>query len=284
MVRGDAVAWVQDRETRRVDSVTSYFNREARTWRDMYLTRGGLYASIQRERREWVLDTVRELGLPPGTPVLEVGLGAGVLAVSLARQGLRTVGVDVSPAMLELALQAARAEGVADRLSVVQSDACHLPFRDKEFPLVIAIGVVPWVADQREFVAELARVTAPRGHVVVTADNSRRLTHALDPRLNPWLVRPRRLVGALVGRDHYRGATAHGLSRGGFARLLRESGLEVLRYDPLGFGPFTLLGRQVLPDRLGHRLSAFLQRGARRGVIGLTGTACQHLVLARPSD
>jgi ubiquinone/menaquinone biosynthesis C-methylase UbiE len=213
--------------------------------------------------------------------VLEVGIGAGTLAVSLAREGIRTIGVDLSPAMLELSLQAARTQGVAGKVSVALADASRLPFRDDEFSLVIAIGVVPWVADPRAVVVELARVTASSGHLVITADNSRRLTHALDPRLNPWLARPRRRLGALVPGGPRRSATARGLSRGGFGRMLGESGLEVLRSEPLGFGPFTLLGREIVPDRLGYFLNALLQKGARRGLIGLPETACQHLVLAR---
>lgn len=266
---------------RAVESVVSYFDGQAVVWRDMYLSQGGVYAGIQRERQEWVLRTIRELRLPPGTPVLEVGIGAGGLAVALAREGLRTIGVDLSPAMLELSLQAARTQGMVGSVSVALADACRLPFRDGEFPLVIAIGVIPWVADPRAFVSELSRVTAAFGHVVITADNSRRLTHALDPRLAPWLARPRRLMRALVSGGPRRGTTAHGLARGEFSRMLAESRLEVLHAEPLGFGPFTFLGRQVVPERLGHCLNALLQKGARRGIIGLPETACQHLVLAR---
>lgn len=55
---------------------------------------------------------VGELGLQPGSAVLDVGCGTGRHSVELARRGFRMTGVDISEGMLEQARAAASAAGV----------------------------------------------------------------------------------------------------------------------------------------------------------------------------
>jgi SAM-dependent methyltransferase len=65
------------------------------------------------------------LALDSGGPVLEVGVGSGRIAVPTALAGVRVVGVDSSPVMLELARERAAPHGVA--LELVCADMRHLP-------------------------------------------------------------------------------------------------------------------------------------------------------------
>jgi SAM-dependent methyltransferase len=55
-------------------------------------------------------------------PVVELGVGDGRLAVEAARRGCAMVGVDLSPAMLELCRARAERAGVIDRLTLLQAD------------------------------------------------------------------------------------------------------------------------------------------------------------------
>lgn len=75
------------------------------------------------------------------------------------------------------------------------ADITPLPFDDGYFPLVLAIGVLPWVAGWGGALAELARITAPGGSVVATVDNSFRLNHLLDPAETPMPRRAARGAG-----------------------------------------------------------------------------------------
>lgn len=262
-----------------LEKTSSFFDREAPYWRDLY-DEDDVYAVIQRERRSWALQKVDELGLSPGTVVLDAGVGGGGLATALAADGLRVIGIDTSPGMLALTRQAARERRVAGRVVVLPADATDLPFPDESFPLVIALGLVPWVDDAGRLVRELARVTASGGHLILTADNRSRLTHALDPLFNPRLARLRRAVGRLLGRDRSTRVrtTYHTVS--GFRQLLSQAGLEILEARSLGFGPFTFAGLAVLPRRVACRAHQVLQRSADRGLPVLRSTGCQHLVLA----
>jgi hypothetical protein len=67
------------------------------------------------------------------------------------------------------------------------------------------------------------------------------------------------------------------------ARKLGAFGAQPLRRAPVGFGPFTFFGRQVLTDRAGVRASEALERLAARRA-GLESRASQHLLLARKRE
>ena len=66
-----------------------------------------------------------DLAVRTGGPVLELGVGSGRVAVPTALAGISVVGVDSSPAMLELARR--RAEPHAVDLRLVEADMLSLP-------------------------------------------------------------------------------------------------------------------------------------------------------------
>jgi SAM-dependent methyltransferase len=57
-----------------------------------------------------------------GSPVLELACGTGRVLLPLARQGYQVMGVDIAPAMLEVARCKVAAEGLADRITLVEGD------------------------------------------------------------------------------------------------------------------------------------------------------------------
>lgn len=78
---------------------------------------------------EWYV----ELALASGGPVLEIGVGSGRVAVPTAISGVHVVGVDRSPAMLELARRRAAPHRVI--LDLVEADMRDLPELGT-FPLI----------------------------------------------------------------------------------------------------------------------------------------------------
>lgn len=71
-----------------------------------------------------------------GSPILEIGVGTGRVAVPLAQAGYEVTGVDRSKRMLDLAREKARTAGVADRIQLVQADARHLNL-ERQFKMAI---------------------------------------------------------------------------------------------------------------------------------------------------
>ena len=101
--------------------------------------------------------------LPDGDErAIDVGCGAGALALALAPLVREVVGVDRVPELLELARE--RAPGNAQ---FVEGDATSLPFDDASFDLAGTLRTLHHVRRPELVVAELARVARPGGRVLV---------------------------------------------------------------------------------------------------------------------
>jgi D-aspartate ligase len=265
--------------------VTAYFQTRTRYWEDTYHG-GDVVSLIHQHRRALALDWVARLDLPNGARVLDVGAGAGLTSVALAGRGYQVTAVDASAAMTETIRRRAAEAAVASRLQLSLGDAHLLPFGCRVFSLVVALGVIPWLHSPGRAAREMARVLAPGGYLVVSADNRARLTDLLDPRRSPVTGPLRRTAkSALAATGRWRpagnGALATFHRRGEFDHILAGAGLEPVAGATFGFGPFTLLGRRLLPDPVGVRVDASLQRLADRGVPGVRSAGAQYLVIAR---
>jgi SAM-dependent methyltransferase len=75
--------------------------------------------------------TAARAGVPPGTPVVELGVGTGRIAVPVAEAGIRLIGVDTSPGMLEVCRMRAEAAGVADRVDLRLGDFRSPPVTER---------------------------------------------------------------------------------------------------------------------------------------------------------
>jgi len=262
--------------------VDTHFGARATEWKTLY-DEQTLWGAIHRRRRALALDWIDGLGLPPGAQVLEVGCGAGLLAIDLARRGLRVECIDVVPAMVELAEREATAAGFAARVRPCIGDAHALRFERGAFDVVVALGVLPYLHSPAVALREIARVLAPGGHVVLSSDNRWRLQHVLDPRFTPVLGPLKAVVRGTLGTLGVRvgGFPSHLFSARVVRRLHADAGLAVVREVGIGFGPFSLLGRRVLGEAVALRLDARLQVLADRGTPVLRATGAQHLLLSR---
>jgi SAM-dependent methyltransferase len=117
-------------------------------------TRGGM------ERGRVVAEVLHRM-LPAGGPLLEVGVGTGLIAAALTDLGHRPVGVDLSRPMLDRAR--ARLPG---RLAV--GDAERLPVRTGVVAAAYLVHVLHLVGDASRALAEVVRVLRPGGRVVTT--------------------------------------------------------------------------------------------------------------------
>jgi SAM-dependent methyltransferase len=163
------------------------------------------------------------------------------------------------------------------------ADVHALPHQAGRFALVIALGVFPWLHSPERAVQELARVLAPAGHAVVTADNRLRLNMLVEPAENPLLV-PLKVAWRAARRAWGApplGAVPRLYTPRRVDHMLRTAGLQPERRTTVGFGPFTFRWRPVLGDRAGLRLHFLLQRLAGRGLPRLRRVGWHYVVSAR---
>jgi ubiquinone/menaquinone biosynthesis C-methylase UbiE len=110
-------------------------------------------------------ERVRAFVLPRGDErALDVGTGAGALALALAPLVREVVGVDPVPQLLALARERARA---FPNVELLEGDGTALPFPAASFDLAATIRTLHHVARPELVLAELTRVTRLGGHVLV---------------------------------------------------------------------------------------------------------------------
>jgi len=115
------------------------------------------------EQVEMVREQLRSFVVPRGDErALDVGTGAGTLALALAPLVREVVGVDIVPALLKRA----RADA-PENVSFLEGDATSLPFEEGSFDLVCTRRTIHHILRPERAVAELARVTTRGGHIFV---------------------------------------------------------------------------------------------------------------------
>jgi SAM-dependent methyltransferase len=106
--------------------------------------------------------------IAPGETVLDIGSGAGADLLLAARRvgpGGRAIGVDMTPAMRDLARSSAHEAGVADVVEIRDGLVEELPADDGSIDVVISNGVLNLAPDKERAFAEIARVLAPGGRL-----------------------------------------------------------------------------------------------------------------------
>jgi SAM-dependent methyltransferase len=96
-----------------------------------------LYDAIARLYDPWSRSVTEDVGfyvdlaVEDGGPMVELGVGTGRIAIPTAIQGVRVIGVDSSPGMLEVCREVARSAGVADLLDLRVGDLRDPPVDER---------------------------------------------------------------------------------------------------------------------------------------------------------
>jgi len=115
-----------------------------------------------------------QLGIGPGTAVIDVGCGAGRHSFEAYRRGADVIAFDQNATELadvDTMLQAMGKAGEAPesaKAQVVVGDARALPYPDRTFDCVIASEVLEHIPDDERVIAELVRVLKPGGALAIT--------------------------------------------------------------------------------------------------------------------
>ena len=115
-------------------------------------------------------DPVAKALLQPGERVLDLGSGGGIDAIIASRlvgEGGHVYGVDMTPAMIELALANAAAVG-AHNIEFIQGNIEKLPLPNACVDVVLSNCVINFAKKKQHVMHEAYRVLAPGGRFVVS--------------------------------------------------------------------------------------------------------------------
>lgn len=118
---------------------------------------GFLDRVLFRDTRRWVCGQA-------GGDVLEVAVGTG-LNLAEYPAGVRLVGIDVSPGMLEIARRRASTSGAAVDLRVADAEALEFP--DASFDTVVCTFSLCAIPDHGRAISEMIRVLRPGGRLLL---------------------------------------------------------------------------------------------------------------------
>jgi len=194
----------------------------------------------------WRRAAARETIPSPDGPGLDLATGTGDLALGLAEihRHRVIVGADFAHGMLKIAEEKRRGDDARGRIRLVEADALALPFASRTFAFVTSAFLLRNLADLRQGLAEMRRVSRPGARVVALE-----ITQADLPGWAPLFrayfhhVVPR--LGALVSGDseaytYLPQSVDRFLTPPGLSTLMEAVGLRGVKYRRLGLGTVTI--------------------------------------------
>ena len=238
--------------------VKGFYEKEAADYDDRRWTAA---AGVETNRVQIAIAREMVAAAPPGL-FLELGVGTGRFAASLASRGRPCVGLDISRQMLgRTAERAARYEQQA-HLRLVQASGLALPFANASLGAGLSLNVLSHIPDAEATLAELARVIRPGGLLAVNFPNA----------WSPYL--PYALGVRLTGRSLLRGVPTRWYNPPEVRRMLEDAGFEIVR----GWGQLHY------PWARGELLRRILARGdaaVREGALSQLGSILYRLARRR---
>ncbi len=158
--------------------------------------------------------------------VLEVGVGTG-LSLPAYRPHLEITGIDLSPDMLSKAQQRVDRGNLEHVSALREMDAEALDFADEQFDTVVAMYVMTVVPDPELVMAELERVCAPGGEVILVNHFSQEegargwIEQRMEPLARTLGWRPVFPMERVMGRSGLRLAERRSLRPFGLFSMLR---------------------------------------------------------------
>jgi SAM-dependent methyltransferase len=159
------------------------------------------------------LDLAERGGIRAGTRGIDLccASGAGMRFLVRFRDVAHMTGVDATRAMLDLGRQRTASEGLAERISFVEADACRTGLPSAQADFVWGEDAWCYVEDKRGLIAEAARLVKPGGTILFT----------------DWMEGPMGLDDAQAERYLRLMRFPNVLKTGEYAALLEASGCGV---------------------------------------------------------
>jgi 2-polyprenyl-6-hydroxyphenyl methylase/3-demethylubiquinone-9 3-methyltransferase len=186
-----------------------------------------------------------------GRRALDVGCGGGLLAEGMARRGARVTGIDLAPAVLEVARLHAFDAGIEVDYRQVAAEALAAA-ESGTFDLVTCLEMLEHVPDPAGILQAIARLVRPGGDVVCSTINRN----------------PKAFALAIVGAEYLLRLLPRGTHQ--YSRLIRPSelarwaraaGLELVDLAGLDYNPATRRAR-VSADTSVNYLAHFRRAAA----------------------
>ena len=260
----------------------NHFNDRSDYWYEIYRNEGSYTSYALQKQHHFVLDLIDRI--ENVKRVLDVGCGTGVTALELAQKGYEASGIDISPKMIQRAQAEVHQQNVSCDFRVGVAE--HLPYCDHSFDVVLGLGLLGNILEDRPVLNEMARVLKSRGRLILTMPNLLALDLIIAlPKSLPIMLGAtrfrlpvriisnagRRLTGRRV-KDISALRFNQCVIPQRFVRHLQKNGFSDVNYYPLTFGPFKPLGLEIIGDRsaisMSEKIASWIGKNGRFSWIG----------------
>jgi SAM-dependent methyltransferase len=206
------------------------------------------YDAIAKLYDPWSVSVTEDVGfyveeaVQAGSPVVELGVGTGRIAVPTAAAGIRVIGVDSSPGMIEVCHERAELAGVAERLDLRLGELEAPPVEERVALVTCPFRSYLHLLDDESRLRSLRAVydlLLPRGRFVfdifapsvadITATHGRWLER--EPGIHEradWDTRSRRLRLSVRGENGRTSMVLAWLSNDEWRSLLEQAGFQIV--------------------------------------------------------
>jgi ubiquinone/menaquinone biosynthesis C-methylase UbiE len=149
--------------------IKEYWNTIPCGWTHSTREKGTREFFDEVERHRYFVEPhIREVAQFPehkGKRLLEVGVGLGTDHRQFVLNGVRTVGIDLTPRAIQMTRQRLNLHGLTSNLC--NTDAEKLPFKEDSFDVVYSFGVLLCTPNTDIAIQEIHRVLRPGGKAIV---------------------------------------------------------------------------------------------------------------------
>lgn len=258
-------------------AVAEHFSKQAKFWRVVYHhdqgKTGTFIENHMMSRRAVVLRFLDEYAKNRSMRIMDVGCGSGGVMQEVLKRGHKVVGVDISEEMLKEAGETTR--DYSGDATYIQGDIEQIPLPADSFDVVICVGVLQFLQNDKNAVREINRVLRTGGIVILTLPNIFRISNWLDPYyyLNRGLkyifykmYTEKSNAGPLKPEDFGTNDTfrSRRYYYGQLNGLFDINGFYDRKTVGVGFGPVTFWRREILPASISIKISDFFESLARK--------------------
>lgn len=140
--------------------------------RDAYTKAAEIYDKIRFESKaggyRFKVERLKILKHLRRSKILELGAGTARYGIFFAKLGFDYTGIDITPAMLEVAKEKAKKEGL--HLNLLEMDAHELGFKNNTFDSVFCDRTFKFFHEPIKVLEEAYRVLKPNGKMIVNAE------------------------------------------------------------------------------------------------------------------
>ena len=159
--------------------------------------------------------------------VLDLGCGAGIQSIAIAKQGPFVIGLDISITKIKGAKMARDRFALADKVNFIVADMSALPFRKNSIDAAVSFAVFQHLNKPFEVVKQLSKILTPKGKLIIQVPN----------KLSPWYFFMRPLLAKFLQRYRRNWIIDKKVHERYLSNLLKNAGFSKTKSQRFGFLP-----------------------------------------------